>query len=97
MEYTCGAGPPDHDHIGFSTNPKLWKLLDANEKLIFADKIKKYTPCGWWTQDRTMVITSENIYNIKKDVVKRAIPITKLGGVSKSMLGSKTEFTFHVS
>jgi hypothetical protein len=48
MEYTCGAGPPDYDHIGFSTNPKLWKLLDANEKFVFADKIKKYTPCGWW-------------------------------------------------
>ena len=53
------------DYIGFQTNPKLMNLLDPHEKLMVADKIKKFTPCGWFKQDRIIVITTESIYNIK--------------------------------
>ena len=53
------------DYIGYQANQKLMNLLDPHEKLLFADKIKKFTPCGWFKQDRLLVITTENLYNIK--------------------------------
>jgi hypothetical protein len=65
------------------------------ENLLFSDKVKKINLYGW-NQERILVISSEKIYNIKKNKVKRKIEIAALGGVSKTMLGSKTEFTMHV-
>ncbi len=44
-------------------------LIEPTEKVILVDKIKKFTPCGWFKQDRIIVITTENIYNIKHDKV----------------------------
>jgi len=51
--------------MGFTTDPKLVNLLDPHEKLLIVDKIKKFTPCGWFKQSRILLITTENIYNIK--------------------------------
>ena len=84
------------DYIGFTTNPKCMKLLSPGETLLFADKIEKWMFCGNWKQDRTIVITTENIYNVKKDKIKRCLPISKLGGISKSLVGTKTEFVLHM-
>lgn len=71
-------------------------LLDPHEKLMVADKIKKFTPCGWFKQDRIIAITTESIYNIKGEGVKRRIAIASLAGISKSMIGGKNEIIFHV-
>lgn len=49
-----------------------------------------------WNQERNLIITSENIYNIKRYKVKRRIEIANLGGVSKTLIGTKIEFTIHV-
>jgi len=76
-------------------NPKLTSLLDASETLLFADKIKKFRSNCTWKQDRILVITTESIYNVKKDKVKRCIKMTSLGGITKSLLGAKTEFIIH--
>ena len=96
---TGGATPTSfcmpNDYIGFIRNPKLVALIDSSEFLIFADKVKKLNSVGW-KQDRIFVITTEHIYNIKKDKVKRRIQIAMLAGISKTMLGSKNEFTLHV-
>lgn len=77
-------------------NAKLVALLDSNEKLLFADKVKKFRSNCTWKQDRILVITTENIYNVKKDKVKRCMKIESLGGVTKSLLGAKTEFIIHI-
>jgi len=68
------------------------------EKLLFADKIKK-TNMYEWTQERTLVITSENVYNIHKKSIKRVISILSINGISKTIAPSKctTEFTIHVT
>lgn len=52
-----------------------------------------------WTQERTLVITSDNIYNIHKKSIKRTINIRDVNGISKTIPPSKctTEFTIHVS
>lgn len=63
--------------------------------MLFADKVKKINMFGW-TQERTIVVTTESIYNIKKQKKKRQIKIVDLGGVSKALAGSKVEFTLHV-
>ena len=58
------------DYIGFVQNPKLCKLIDETECLLFADKIKKFNQSGW-KQDRILIVTTRNIYNVKKEKVKR--------------------------
>lgn len=42
------------------------------------------------------MVTSEKIYNFKKNKIKRQIPIYKLSGISKNLAGAKNEFTLHV-
>jgi len=51
-----------------------------------------------WHQERNLIITSERVYNLKgKTTVKRAIPLDKIEGISKTtMAGKGKEFTFHV-
>lgn len=43
-----------------------------SEPILFSDKIKKINQ-NEWTQDRLLVITSEKIFNINKNKIKRAI------------------------
>lgn len=44
-----------------------------------------------------MVVTSDKVYNIKKNKIKRQIPIFKLSGISKTVSsGTKNEFTLHI-
>jgi hypothetical protein len=66
------------------------------EPIMFSDKIKKVNMFGF-VQDRFFVITTERIYNIKKNKVKRFIHINKLSGISKALQGKMTEFTLHVN
>jgi hypothetical protein len=65
------------------------------EVLLFSDKVKKINMFGWH-QERILLITNEQIYNIKKSKAKRKIRIADLGGVSKTLTGAKIEFTLHV-
>lgn len=50
-----------------------------------------------WVQERTLIITDETIYNIKKNTVKRQILLTKVQALIKT-IGSNTtkEFTLHI-
>jgi len=42
------------------------------------------------------VVTKERVFNIKKNKVKRIIQIKTLGGISKTTIPGKIEFTLHV-
>ena len=57
--------------------------------------VKKFSPCHFFKKERMLVITTENIYNVKKEKLKRKIPLTQLVGITKCMLGSKDDFVFH--
>lgn len=86
---------PVNDYIGFKGQPELMKLI-SGEQLLFADKIQK-TNMFEWTQERTFVITNAAVYNIHKKEIKRAIKISEIGGLSKTVPPSKAlEFTIHV-
>jgi len=51
-----------------------------------------------WTQERTLAITDNAIYNIHKKAIKRCIEFKHVGGMTKTVSPSKciTEFTVHV-
>lgn len=66
------------------------------EKLLFSDRIKKINMYGW-TQERYFIVTSEKIYNIKKNKIKRSILINDLSGLTKTLRGTRNEFTLHVN
>lgn len=69
-------------------------LLD---QLLYANKVKK-TNMFDWTQERTLAITDNAIYNIHKKSIKRCIHFKDIGGMTKTVWPSKcvTEFTIHV-
>jgi hypothetical protein len=50
-----------------------------------------------WTQERYFIVTSEKIYNIKKAKIKRSILLADLSGITKSLRGTRNEFTLHVN
>lgn len=63
-------------------------LIVAIESVLFSDKIKKINMYEW-AQERIIIITSEKVYNIKHNKIKRTILISKIGGISYNLLGSK--------
>jgi Unconventional myosin tail, actin- and lipid-binding len=50
-----------------------------------------------WVQDRYFIVTTEKIYNLKKSKIKRSIAINDLSGISKTLKGTRNEFTLHVN
>jgi hypothetical protein len=63
---------------------------------LFSDRIKKINMYNW-TQERYFIVTSEKIYNIKKAKIKRSILLADLSGITKSLRGTRNEFTLHVN
>jgi hypothetical protein len=70
------------DYLGIKAQPKYMVLFGTGkawsstciEILLFADKIKKINMFDW-TQERIFIITTERIYNIKKQKIKRQIQV----------------------
>jgi len=86
---------PVKDFIGFQQDGTSMSLLKG-QKLLFADKIKK-TNMFDWTQERTLVITNQAVYNVHKKEIKRQIQIKEIGGLTRTVAPSKSEeFTIHV-
>ena len=71
--------------------------LIGNDNFLYANMVKK-TNMFEWTQERTLVITDQALYNIHKKKIKRVIMISDIGGMTKTVSPSKnvTEFTVHV-
>ena len=55
---------PSKDHLNFA-NDNTIKAIIGNEKLLLSNKIIKVNRYGL-SQERNIVITTENIYNLKK-------------------------------
>jgi len=71
--------------------------LVGGESFFYADKMKKINSDKLFakTQERTFVITNENIYNIHKKEIKRKIAIKDVSALIKCMPPSTntSEFT----
>ena len=71
------------DYLNLKTQPKVMTLFAGGthsfpytniETPLFSDKVKKINMFNW-VQERSLVITTEKIYNLKKNKVKRAIMV----------------------
>ena len=83
------------DNAKMRDNLKYLSLLEETERLVLSENLKKFAPCNIIRTEHMLVFTDQNIYNMKKEQIKRSIPLNSLVGVTKSMLGSKDEFVLH--
>lgn len=83
------------DNAKMMDNIKLFSFLESTERLVSTDMVKKFSPCHFFKKDRMLVFTTQSIYNVKKDKLRRKIPLSQLIGITKSMLGSKDDFVLH--
>lgn len=81
------------DFLGIKENTP--KYLDLNEDVIFSSKVKKINKFGF-NQERILLLTNRNLYNVKKDAVQRTIPVESIKSVAKSMKGNSQEFLVNV-
>lgn len=86
---------PEGDHLCYSSNPKILNgiLKNQSEKIFFSDFVVKINRKNK-EQNRTMVITNEAVYNIKKQKAKRRILVMNLLSITTSK--SSEEFVMHV-
>ena len=47
-------------------------------------------------QDRTLLLTNQNLYNVKKDQIKRKIDINSIKAVTLSTKKDHSEFVVHI-
>jgi hypothetical protein len=71
------------------------RLLEIQETTVFSDKVFKFNSYGW-KQERNMVITNKNLYNIKKRTIKRKILIANIKAITVSTNEQSKEFVIHV-
>lgn len=83
------------DHLSFANEPKITKLFDPDESVVFSDSIYKFNPFNW-KQKRNMLITTKNIYNLKSHTLKRRISLMNLAATTVSEDGSSKEFVIHI-
>ena len=79
------------DNVNY-TNDKDIKKIIGEEKIYFADWVKKINHFGM-NQDRVLIITDSALYNTKGKSLKRKIPINEILGITYSTL--TFEFIVH--
>ena len=79
------------DNVNY-TNDKDIKKIIGDEKIYFADWVKKINHFGM-NQDRVLIITDSALYNTKGKSLKRKIPINEILGITYSTL--TFEFIVH--
>ena len=65
------------------------------ETIVFSCAVVKINRFGM-KQERTLLLTNMNLYNIKKESVQRRIGVDSIKSVTKSTKGNSTEFVVHV-
>lgn len=80
---------PDQDYLKIKNNTSLVN----NEKVFYSTMITKYNDQGI-RQERSLVLTDNAIYNLKRNDIQRRIPYEKLESITKSKLSS--EFVLHI-
>ena len=78
------------DYLNFKASSHLIN----NEKIVLSCMVTKYNESSY-RQERTLVLTENAIYNIKKSQVKRRIALEKLDAITISTTTS--EFVLHIN
>ena len=82
------------DKLFYSFDKEIKKILKDDEEVILSDKIIKINKSNEH-QERNILITTKNIYNLKNKKVQRIIPIKLLSGITTSL--QSFEFVIHGS
>lgn len=77
------------DFLKFNEKAKIVN----NEEIFLSCLITKYNDLGY-RQERSLVLTNNAIYNIKRNQIKRRIPYEELESITMSTLSS--EFVLHI-
>ena len=81
MESRASEQVSKQDYLGFASNKDTTGLI--SEAILFSDKIKKIN--SWnMTQQRLIVITSEGVYNVDGNKIKRRLDLKSICGISKT-------------
>lgn len=82
------------DKLEIDGNSDYKGVFDEDEIIMYSDKCQKINTLGL-KQERVLVLTTTNIYNLKKKKMRRKIKITDVGAI---ILSSKNEqdFVLHV-
>jgi len=86
-------GKTNNDYKQVSGKQKIVSLF-GGRNLVFSDSVSKINQNNW-TQSRTLVITEDKIFNFNKEKSMREMSIANLDGISRSMVGKRSEFTIH--
>ena len=85
------------DYMGCAKNEEIIAQLDTDkgEKVVFSCVVMKFNR---WNlkQDRTLLLTNTNLYNIKKDQVQRKISVQSIKALTKSLKVDNQQFIVHV-
>ena len=80
-----------HDAFNWAKDKEILEIIN-NEKLYYSDKIIKINPYNI-SQERTILLTDEALYNLHKKKLKRRIPFSEISGITFST--TNNEFVIH--
>lgn len=85
------------DYMGCKNNKEILAQLDTDkgEEVVFSCVVVKFNRWGI-RQDRTLLLTNQNLFNIKKDHVQRRIGVQSIKAVTKSTNPNNNQFIVHV-
>ena len=86
-----------NDLVKCKNNTKILKQLDAKngEIIIFSCLCQKKNRFGM-SQERTLLLTNQNLYNIEKDKIKRRINFHFIQAFTRSRDAKNHGFIIHV-
>ena len=88
--------PVDGDHLGLKHEAKIMGQLEHDELLVFSSDIKKRNRFGMW-QNRHLLLTTNQMCNVKKFTIKRNIIVPKICALTKGTdPGLQKQFIVHV-
>jgi hypothetical protein len=72
--------------MGCKTNAEILAQMDTaeGEKVVFSCVVKKFNRFGM-KQERTLLLTNSNLYNLKISQVQRRINISSIKAATKSV------------
>lgn len=73
------------DYMGCRQNTEILGQLETSkgEEVVFSCTVIKFNRWGM-KQDRILLLTNENLYNIKKNTVQRKISVNTVKAITKS-------------
>lgn len=81
------------DSLSFNKEKGVLKMLELDEKILMTCMISKFNRKNK-RQERNLLISTKAVYGLSKKTLKRKIPVSKIGGLTVSKIGS--EFVLHV-